>query len=164
MTRKVFRVPERPPRRPEFTLGEQDFDCTPDDQVSSLDLLGKVAAFTGGSGIERIQAMVAIFAEFIPSDDGQDAVEETGTPGEEGYREPRPAIKSTQERFNDVVRAQRVPPEMLGEIASWVLNEYLNFPTQEENPQSGQSSNGSTTGLSSNAAGSSAPQAAISTA
>jgi len=154
MTRKVFEVEEQATggRRPEFTLGGQDFDCIPEEDVSSLDLLDLIAGFTGDNGLARIQAMVQIFRQFIPADDGRPA---------DGDAEGTP---SSMDRFHTVVREKRVKLSLLSDIASYVLDEYLRFPTREASPQSTPSSTGSETVSSSNGAGSSAPQAVTSAA
>lgn len=127
--RKVFTVePSGPPAAPDFELAGEVFYCVTDEELSSLDVLDYVAALTGRNGIARIQAMVELFDTMLPAGD--------------------------TERFRKTVKDNRVRLPLLNEIATWVLDAYLHFPTQEE---ASPSSNGSSDGSSSNEAVSSVP-------
>jgi hypothetical protein len=150
MTRKVFEVDEdddRPPVQPEFQLGAEVFVCKSDREVSSLDVLDFIAGLTGDSGTERIRTVLRLFAFFLPADDGTPSVEAA-----DGV-EASPGTPSSMERFRDTVRRRRVRLVTLNDIASWVLDEYLRFPTEAAPP----SSNGSTSAASSSVAVSSVP-------
>lgn len=119
---------------PEFRLAGEEFICASVEDVSSMDVLDYIAGLTGGSGIERIQTVVALFKHFIPEGD--------------------------MERFRKTVRAGKVPLPVLSDIASWTLDVYLGFPTPEgEQP----SSNGSAADVSPSVAGSSVPPDVTST-
>lgn len=130
MARKVFDIPdtaEQPPRQPEFTLGGEDFDCIPDTEMSSLDVLDYLAGMSSGTGISRVQTVSRLFNHFIPEGD--------------------------VERFRKTIREKKIPLTVLNEIASWVLDEYLSFPTRED----AQSSDGSLPGSRPSGDGSSPP-------
>lgn len=115
MGRKVFEYePPKDSQTPEFEVAGEVFHCQPTAEVSSLDVLDYVAGMTGESGVGRIQSMLRLYNTFIAEGDA--------------------------ERFRKTVKAKQVPLTTLSEIASWVLDEYLRFPTQGD----GQSSNGST--------------------
>jgi len=100
---------------PEFEIKGEVFYCRPTDDLSSIEVLDYLAGLTGGGGIARIQTMIKLFNEFIPEGDVP--------------------------RFRKTVKDKKVPLSTLNEIAGWVLDEYLNFPTRAAE----QSSNGSTT-------------------
>lgn len=130
MARKVFDIPEleeQPARQPEFTLGGEDFDCIPDTEMSSLDVLDYLAGLSSGTGISRVQTISKLFNHFIGEDD--------------------------VERFRKVIRERKIPLTTLNDIASWVLDEYLAFPTRED----ASSSNGSPPAGPPNVDGSSPP-------
>jgi hypothetical protein len=158
MGRKVFEVQEdRPPVRPEFELGGEVFVCKTDADVSSLDVLDAIDGLTGEDGLQRLKTMLRVFREWIPPDDGVPAIMDKDDP----TKEISPGEPSSMERFRNVIRGKRVTLETLNDIASWVVNEYLRFPTETE--PDGPSSNGSTAAASSNAAGSSPAPALTST-
>lgn len=114
MARKVFDYEEtRGSETPEFEIKGEVFYCQPTEEVSSLEVLDYIAGLTGDSGIARIQTMIRLFNAFIPEPD--------------------------VERFRKTVKDKRVPLPVLSDIASWTLDEYLNFPTRA----AGQSSTGS---------------------
>jgi hypothetical protein len=114
MTRKVFTYePVADSETPEFELAGEVFYCQPTDEVSSLDVLDYIAGLTGDSGLTRIQTMIRLFNAFIPEGD--------------------------TDRFRKTIRDKKVPLPVLSDIASWTLDEYLNFPTRAAE----QSSNGS---------------------
>lgn len=114
MARKVFTYePPADSDTPEFELAGEVFHCQPVADVSSLDVLDYVAGLSGDSGTLRIQTMLRLFNAFIAADD--------------------------VDRFRKTIKEARVPVPTLADIASWVLDEYLHFPTRE----AGQSSNGS---------------------
>jgi hypothetical protein len=131
MARKVFDyTPPVGSETPEFEVAGEVFHCLPTGDVSSLDVLDFIAGLTGDSGVVRIQTMIKLVDTFIAADD--------------------------VERFRKTVQDKRVPLPTLSDIASWVLDEYLNFPTRA----AGQSSNGSVSAAQPNVAASSpAPDA-----
>ena len=141
MTMREFEIEEEPDAAPpQFKLAGEDFVCKGEGDISSLDVLGYVAGMTGDNGLKRIKAIVDIFAAFIPDDDG--------TPDEgDGVFTP-----SSRQRFESLIRRRKVRLTLLFEIASYVLDEYLRFPTREA---ASQSSNGSSTEDRSSAGGSS---------
>jgi hypothetical protein len=142
---KEFEIEAAPDAAPpEFKLGGEEFVCKGEGAVSSLDVLGYVAGMTGDNGLKRIQSVVAIFAAFIPDDDGTPEIDQ------DGKRQPfRP---SSRQRFESLIKRRKVRLALLFEIASYVLDEYLAFPTREE---ASQSSNGSSTAAPSSGGGSS---------
>jgi hypothetical protein len=125
---KVFEYEPTTTKPPEFTLAGEIFVCASADDVSSMDVLDYLAGMTGGSGITRIQTIVALFKQFIP--------------------------EGEMERFRKTVRTGKVPLSVVNDIASWTLDEYLGFPTPAAESQS---SNGSPAAVSSNVDGSSVP-------
>lgn len=134
MTRKVFDFEEtQGSETPEFEIKGEVFYCQPSTEVSSLDVLDYIAGLTGDSGIARIQTMIRLFNAFIPTGD--------------------------VERFRKTVKDKRVPLATLNDIASWTLDEYLNFPTRAAE----QSSNGSAAADSPNVGAYSPPPAETST-
>jgi len=154
----VFEVNEdAPPVRPEFDLGGETFVCKTDADVSSLDVLDAIDGLTGEDGLQRIKTMLMVFREWIPSDDGVPAILDAEDP----TKVVDAGTASSMERFRMVIRSKRVRLETLNDIASWVVNEYLRFPTETE--PGGPSSNGSTAAASSSEAGSSPGRALTST-
>lgn len=116
MTRKVFEFVEaQGSETPEFEIRGEVFYCKSTDDLSSIEVLDYLAGLTGGDGVRRIQTMLKLFNEFIPEGDIP--------------------------RFRKTVKDTKVPLATLNEIAGWVLDEYLNFPTRAAE----QSSNGSVT-------------------
>lgn len=114
MARKVFDfTAPTDSETPEFELAGEVFHCQPVADVSSLDVLDYVAGLSGDSGTLRIQTTLRLFNAFIDTGDA--------------------------DRFRKTIKEARVPVPTLADIASWVLDEYLNFPTRG----AGQSSNGS---------------------
>src|SRR5262249_36124336 len=88
-----------------------------------------------------------VFREWIPSDDGVPAVLKVNDAGiEDTVSAGEP---SSMQRFRTVIRGKRVKLETLNDIASWVVNEYLRFPT--ETAPDGPSSNRSAAASSSEA-------------
>ena len=130
-----------------FKLAGEEFVCKGEGDISSLDVLGYVAGMTGDNGLKRIKAIVDIFAAFIPGDDGHVPGEQPAPSGEPDVFKP-----SSRQRFESLIRRRKVRLTLLFEIASYVLDEYLRFPTREA---ASQSSNGSSTEARSSAAGSS---------
>lgn len=114
MARKVFEfTAPADSETPEFELAGEVFHCLPTAEVSSLDVLDFIAGLTGDSGITRIHTMLKLFNTFIAEDD--------------------------TERFRKTIKDKQVPLPTLSDIASWVLDEYMNFPTRAAE----RSSNGS---------------------
>jgi hypothetical protein len=99
-----FTPTAQPVQPPQFALAGEEFTCISGDQLSSLDVLDYIAGMSGESGLVRIQTMVRLFREFIPAAD--------------------------MDRFRKTITTNRVPLTTLSDIASWTLDEYLNFPTQ----------------------------------
>jgi hypothetical protein len=110
--RKVFNFdpPKRTETTPEFEVGGGVFHCRAVHDVSSLDVLDYIAGLTGSNGIQRIRTMLQLFNAFIPEQDA--------------------------ERFRETVRGNQIPAPVLYDIASWLLDEYLNFPTRGDEPSS----------------------------
>lgn len=155
MARKVFEFESRQSIvQPEFEIGGEVIQCVDDAQLSTLDVLELIAGLTGGSGLTRLQTMVRLFDVMIRKDD---AITKDGSDGPTTV-----VVGSSADRFRNVIRGKRVPLDVLNDIASWVLDEYLRFPTQADPQPSAPSSNGSTPGSSSNEAGSSAQLAVTS--
>lgn len=157
MTRKVFDVgdTEYPTVSPEFELGGEVFVCKTDAEVSSLDVLDYIAGLSDSNGIEQLRTIVRMFREFLPTDDGVAEVRDK----EDITRVVVKGQPSTTERFRSTVREKRVRLVLLSDIASWVLNEYMRFPTAAASP----SSNGSTSAASSSEVVSSPAPDSIST-
>lgn len=157
MARKVFEIEDgttQPPVEPEFELGGQVFKCVPDTQLSSLEVLDYIAGMVDDNGLARIQTMIKLFATLIREDDEITAV---GTL--EAGDVPVIVTPSSRDRFRETIRVKRVRLPVLSDIASWLLDEYLRFPTPAPEPPS---SNGSTPGASSNGATSSGQPASTS--
>lgn len=128
MARKVFEYePAVESETPEFEVAGEVFHCVATAEMSSLDVMDAVAGLTSGDGSTRISWVMKLFNTFIAADD--------------------------VERFRKTVQSANIPIPTLNEIASWVLNEYLRFPTPEDR----QSSNGSQPAASSNGDVSSPP-------
>lgn len=157
MTRKVFEVAEtgQDTVSPEFELGGEVFVCKSDAEVSSLDVLDYIAGMSDENGLEQLRTVLRMFREFLPTDDGKPEIRDKEDP----TKIIDPGAPSTMDRFRDTVRAKRVRLMLLGDISSWVLNEYMRFPTVAASP----SSNGSTPAASSSGAVSSPAPGSTST-
>ena len=115
MARKVFEFEEKPATvAPEFELAGEVFHGVADTELSTLDVLDYITGL-GAGGITTLRTAAELFDTMIE-------------PGD-------------LDRFRKTLKTARVPLSPLAEVASWLLNEYLRFPTQEV----GQSSNGSAT-------------------
>ena len=142
-TMREFEIEEEPDAAPPmFKLAGEEFVCKGEGAISSLDVLGYVAGMTGDNGLKRIKAIVDIFNAFIPDDDG------TPDTGDDKV----PFKPSSRQRFESLIRRRKVRLTLLFEIASYVLDEYLRFPTREA---ASPSSNGSSTEAPSSGGGSS---------